>query len=144
MTERRAPPSHRWCSLRVRFDDRELALLRAAERVRGAALAHQPRPQGLRSALALAKAGHKLRSAGAGVSLSFDQTELQLLVEALRFAHAEIRQAAGADAHADEQRRATVLQAFPELVERGLWRSFGLLRELEQLSQRLEAALRSM
>ena len=33
------------------------------------------------------------------------------------------------------------MAAFPELVDRGVWRSFGLTRELETLATRLQTAL---
>jgi hypothetical protein len=48
---------HGWCSLRLRFEQRELELLRHAEQLRGAVMAHTARPAELRSALTLAKAG---------------------------------------------------------------------------------------
>jgi hypothetical protein len=76
--------------LRFRFDDRELTLLRGAEHVRGAAMAHAPRPEQLRTALKLAKAGHKLGVAHAGVSVTLEEGELQLLLEAVRYATDEI------------------------------------------------------
>ena len=59
-----------WCSLRLRFDARELVLLRAAEQVQGAALANMPRPDVLRTALNLARVGHKLGAAAPGVSVT--------------------------------------------------------------------------
>jgi hypothetical protein len=133
-----------WCSLRLRFEERELVLLRGAEQVRGVALAQQGRPDVLRSALGLAKAGQKLRHAVAGPSLIFDENELRLLIEAVRFAHAEVQWAARQQAASADGRAQVVLAAFPELAERGLWRSFGLTRELDEVAQRLERALRSM
>jgi len=135
---------HGWCSLRLRFDERELALLRSAEQARGASLALQSRPDLLRTALALSKAGHKLRHADAGHSLSFEESELNLLLEAVRFANAEVHWASTQRESDSATRRDAVLKAFPELVERGLWRGFGLNRELDELTQRLEGALRSM
>jgi hypothetical protein len=144
VTTEGGPTGHGWCSLRLRFDGRELALLRSAEQVRGSALAHHPRSDMLRTALALSKAGQKLRHAEPGVALSFEEAELQLLLEALRFANTEIHWAAAQRDAAADARRQAVLDAFPELVERGLWRSFGLTRELDELIQRLEGALRSM
>jgi hypothetical protein len=144
MTAERGAPGHGWCSLRLRFDERELVLLRDAEQARGAALAHQPRPDMLRTALALSKAGQKLRSATPGTSLTFEEPELQLLRESVRFANEEVHWAATQRADGADPRRDAVLAAFPELVERGLWRSFGLTRELDELGQRLEGALRSM
>lgn len=144
MTIKRAEQDHGWCSLRLRFDERELELLRASEKVRGAALASHNRPDELRGALALAKAGQKLRYAVAGPSLSFEEGELRQLLDALRFADAEVHWAAGEREPLDANERAqVVLGAFPELVERGLWRSFSVTRDLEQLAQRLEVALRS-
>jgi hypothetical protein len=130
--------------LRLRFEERDLVLLRGAEQARGTALAHQSRADVLRTALALSKAGHKLRQAAPGASVSFDEPELHLLLDAVRFAHDEVQQAASQREPEPESRRAAVLVAFPELLERGLWRSFGLTRELEELAQRLESALRSM
>ena len=130
--------------MRLRFDERELTLLRAAEQVRGAALAHTGRPDELRNALALAKAGQKLRHAVAGPSLVFEEGELRMLLTAVRFAHDEVQQAASRQpGNAPNGRLQAVLNAFPELVERGLWRSFGLTRELDELAQRLDLALRS-
>src|SRR4051794_39603612 len=80
------PQPNGWCSLRVRFDDDELVLLRAAERLYGAELARQGRPQALRQALTLAKAGRKIATASAGVVVSLDEPELRTFAEALRFA----------------------------------------------------------
>ena len=136
--------SHGWCSLRLRFDERELALLKSAEHARGAALAQQSRPDQLRTALALSKAGGKLRSAEAGHTLSFEEPELVLLLEAVKFANEEVHWAASQRDADGTPRKQAILSAFPELVERGLWRSFGLNRELDELTQRLEGALRSM
>jgi hypothetical protein len=98
----------------------------------------------LRTALALSKAGQKLRHASAGTSLTFEQSELQLLLDCVRFANGEVHWAAAQRENGADPRREAVLAAFPELVERGLWRSFGLTRELDELTQRLEGALRSM
>ncbi len=136
--------NHGWCSLRLRFDERELALLNGAERARGASLAQQSRPDLLRTALALSKAGHKLRHADAGHSLTFEESEVALLLEAVRFANAEVHWAASQRESDSAARRDAVLSAFPELVERGMWRGFGLNRELDELTQRLEGALRSI
>lgn len=133
-----------WCSLRVRFDDRELILMRASEQVRGAALARQAKPGELRAALALAKAGQKLRYAVPGPSLAFEETELRMLLEAVRFAHDEVQWAGSQREMTGEGRIQAVVNAFPELVERGLWRSFAVTRELDDLAQRLDVALRSM
>jgi hypothetical protein len=130
-----------WCSLRLRFDDRELRLLRGAEQVRGAALAHMPRSDQLRSALNLAKVGHKLGHTEAGASVSLEEAEVGLLLEALRYATEEVKWTAHAGDSQEARRRDAVLAAFPELVERGGWRSFGLARELESLFARLHTAL---
>lgn len=133
-----------WCSLRLRFDGRELELLKGAEQVRGAALAHTTRPDVLRRALSLAKTGQKLRSAGTGASVSLEESELELLLDALQFATEEVRHATRADnGSTDAPRRESVFGAYPELVQKGTWRSFGLVRELEALAARLTAALRS-
>jgi transposase-like protein len=136
-------PDQGWCSLRLRFDQRELLLLRGAERVRGVALAHNARPEVLRTALKLAKAGHKLGRTTPGASVSLEQSEVSLLLEALRFATEEVQWSASARANGepDARRRDAVLVAFPELVERGGWRSFGLTRELQALTARLASAL---
>jgi hypothetical protein len=129
--------------LRLRFDERELTLLSGAERVRGVALAHKPRPETLRTALNLAKAGQKLGQASAGTLVSLDESEVSLLVEAVRYATGEVTWAIRADGEADAARREAVFAAFPELAERGTWRSFGLTRELESLGNRLQGALSS-
>jgi hypothetical protein len=131
---------HNWCSLRLRFDERELELLRGAERLRGAAMARTPRPDLLRTALNLAKAGQKVGRSTPGASVVLDEGELRLLLEAVRVAAGEIPFAARPE---DEVRRGAVLAAFPELVDKGTWRSFGLGRELEALAARLDGALRS-
>jgi hypothetical protein len=137
--DRRA--SHGWCSLRVRFDAREIQLLKGAEQLRGVSLAQTPRPDVLRTALNLAKAGHKLASSPAGASVSLEESELGLLVDALRFASKEVQLASRTDNGQASPRRDEVLKAFPELLEKGLWRSFGLVRELDALALRLDAAL---
>jgi hypothetical protein len=132
--------------LRLRFDARELTLLRGAEQVQGVALAHTVRPDQLRTALSLAKAGHKLSRADAGTSVSLDESELSLLLAALQYSSGEVQHAGRSDDGANGQdvsRRDVVFVAFPELVERGAWRSFGLARELEALAARLQTALRS-
>jgi hypothetical protein len=143
MTNHPSDRTHGWCSLRLRFEARELQLLRAAEQVRGSALARTSKPgtSGLRSALGLAKAAHKLGNASARQSISLDEQEVGLLVEALRFTTGEVQWASRLQGEGEPDRRQAVLQAFPELVERGLWRGFGLSRELEALGQRLEHAL---
>ena len=135
--------ARRWCSLRLRFDQRELALLRAAEQVRGAALAHTPRPDDLRTGLSLARAGHKLASAAPGAWVSLEENEVNLLLAALRYTTDEVQQASRARDGQGSRQREAVSAAFPELVELGGWRSFGLARELEALAARLHTALRS-
>jgi hypothetical protein len=132
--------SHGWCSLRLRFDERELQLLRGAERVRGAAMAQTGRSDSLRAALTLAKVGQKLGHSAPGASVVLDETELDLLLEAVRFAVPQVQAAARPDdavAHRD-----SVTGAFPELVDKGAWRAFGLTRELETLAARLSSALK--
>src|SRR5207245_5706063 len=112
--------SHGWCSLRLRFEERELILLRGAEQLRGVALARTTRPQVLRTALNLAKAGHKLGLAAPGSSVSLDEGEVGLLVEAVRFGTDEVRWVTRAHEDHDPRRRDAVLAAFPELVDRGV------------------------
>jgi hypothetical protein len=126
--------------LRLRFEQRELVLLKGAEQLRGVALAQTPRPQVLRTALNLAKAGHKLGVAAPGSSVVLEEGEVTLLLEAVRFATVEVQWATRAHDE-DARRQEAVLSAFPELVERGAWRSFGLNRELDTLASRLQAAL---
>jgi hypothetical protein len=135
--------SHGWCSLRVRFDERELELLKGAEQLRGSAYAHTARPEVLRTALSLARAGHKIGAASAGNSVSLEEGELQLLVEALRFASQEVQWVTRAQNGQDDTRSDAVLGAFPELIQKGVWRSFGLVRELEALTARLGSALKA-
>lgn len=137
------PSSHGWCSLRLRFDERELALLKGAERLRGATLAHTTRSDNLRAALSLAKAGHKIGVASPGASVSLEELELTLLIEALRFGIDELQWASRASNGQEGGRRDAVFSAFPELVEKGSWRTFGLVREIEALAGRLQTALRS-
>jgi hypothetical protein len=127
--------------LRLRFEERELALLKGAEQLRGVALAHTARPQVLRTALSLAKAGRKLGMAPPGSSVVLEEGEVGLLLEAVRFATDEVHWATRAHEDQEARRREVVLSAFPELVERGVWRSFGLTRELEALAARLQTAL---
>jgi hypothetical protein len=134
-------PSHGWCSLRLRFDERELALLKSAEQLRGTSFAHTPRPDVLRTALSLAKAGHKIGSAVPGASVTLEEGELALLIEAARFASQEVQWATRMQNGGDTARQDAVLAAFPELIEKGVWRSFGLHRELEAIAARLQAAL---
>ena len=142
MTDAREP-SHGWCSLRLRFDQREIELIRGAEHLRGTSLARTPRPDVLRTALSLAKAGQKLGSATPGASVSLEEGELGLLLEALHFAAQEVQWAARSDNGQDGARRDAALASFPELVQKGVWRSFGLVRELESVATRLQQALKS-
>src|SRR5438105_3622833 len=133
--------------MRMRFEPGELALLHSAEQLRGTQLARGPaRPDALRAALALAKAGRKLTSAGPGAAVSLDESEVRLLREAVEMAGVEVHWLSQTGEHEDPeprtaQRQQAVRQAFPELVERGLWRAFGVCRELETLGRRLDAAL---
>jgi hypothetical protein len=133
-------PSHGWCSLRVRFEQRELELLRGAERLRGAAMARTARHDELRKALSLAKAGQKVRRGLPGATVVLEENELELLLDAVRFAIPHVQDAARAAGDGDVERDAA-LEAFPELVEKGAWRAFGLSRDLEALAARLSAAL---
>jgi hypothetical protein len=135
--------THGWCSLRLRFDAREQALLRGAEQVRGASMAHTTRPEVLRTALLLAKAGHKVAAAAPGASVSLDEGELALLVDAVRYASEEVKLATRVQDGHDRARYEAVMAGFPELVEKGTWRGFGLVRELEALAGRLTTALKS-
>ena len=128
--------------MRLRFDERELELLRGAEQLRGSAIARSSGRDELRAALQLAKAGQKVGRSAPGGSVSLDESELGLLVEALQFAAREVPAATRVNG-TDVQRRAAVMAAFPELVEKVSWRSFGLGRELEALAARLSAALSS-
>ena len=133
--------SNGWCSLRMRFDARQLELLRCAETLRGAAYAQTTGPAMLRTALNLARAGRKLAGTVAGGSVNLEEAELKLLVDALRFSSREIQAASRAPASARVQAEA-VLAAFPELEQQGLWRSFGVVRELDALAVHLETALK--
>jgi hypothetical protein len=138
-------PTHGWCSLRLRFEDRELELIRGAERLRGTALARTARPEVLRTALSLAKAGHKIGASSAGSSVSLEESEVSLLLDALRFASQEVQRATRApngESGQDRGQYDAVLGAFPELVQKGVWRSFGLARELEAVATRLQTALK--
>jgi hypothetical protein len=129
--------SHGWCSLRLRFGERELELLRGSERIRGAAMAHTAGPAELRTALSLAKAGQKVAHAAPGATVVLEETELGLLLEAIRYAIPHIQAAARPSGDSE-----AVMAAFPELVEKGSWRAFGLTRELEGLATRLASALK--
>jgi hypothetical protein len=134
-------PSHGWCSLRVRFEQRELELLRGAERLRGAAMARTARHDELRKALSLAKAGQKVGRGQPGATVVLEENELELLLDAVRYAISHV-QAAARPAEDGSAERDAALEAFPELVEKGAWRVFGLTRELEALAARLAAALK--
>ena len=128
--------------MRFRFDDAEMGLLRAAERVHGAALARAGRPDTLRAALALAKAGRKVAAAAAGEAVVLTGGETALLTEALARAATDVQwvgeQGEGAPSIlAEADRRAAVLEAFPARAQHGTWRAFGLRRDLEALLARL-------
>ena len=129
--------------MRLRFDDRELGLLRGAEQVRGASLAHNARPDLLRDALSLSRAGTKLAHARPGASVVLDESEVKLLLDAIRFATGEIHWVSdqASQGHATGERQSAVLKGFPELAERGLWRSYAVCRDLDGLSTRLQKAL---
>ncbi|MDQ6670267.1 MAG: hypothetical protein M3069_05880 [Chloroflexota bacterium] len=129
--------------MRLRFEQRELALLRGAEQVRGAALARTPRPDDLRTGLSLARAGRKLASAAPGASVSLEENEVKLLLAALRYTTDELQRTSRANDGQSSRARESVSAAFAELVELGGWRSFGLTRELEALAARLQTALSS-
>jgi hypothetical protein len=136
-------PSHGWCSLRMRFEQRELELLRGAERLRGASMARVPRHDELRTALSLAKAGQKVGRGleQPGATLVLEENELELLLDAVRFAIPRV-QAAARPAVDGVVERDAALEAFPELTDKGAWRAYGLSRELEALAARLSAALK--
>ena len=127
--------------MRLRFEQRELELLCAAERLRGAAMARTARRDELRKALSLAKAGQKVGRGVPGGSVVLEENEVELLQEAVQFAIAEV-QAAVRPAVNGTAQQDVALEAFPELVEKGSWRAFGLSRELEALAARLAAALK--
>jgi hypothetical protein len=131
-----------WCCLRLRFDDRELTLLRGAESVRGAGLAHAGKPAQLRAALNLAKLGRKLTGATPGAIVSLEEAELTLVLEALDFTSVELQEVARLDENDHSPRHTAVQEAFPEL-RGGAWRTFGITRELEALRGRLDQALDS-
>jgi hypothetical protein len=73
-----------------------------------------------------------------GAIVVLDENELSLLLDAVRYAIPKV-QSAG---HPSDDQE-TVLAAFPELVEQGTWRAFGMVRDLEALANRLTAALGS-
>jgi hypothetical protein len=139
----RREAAHGWCSLRLRFEDRELALLKSAEQLRGVAYARSPRPGVLRTALSLAKAGRKIGRARPSTPVTLDEGEVTLLLEAVRFASQEVQWATRVQDGQDAARRDAVLAAFSELTEKGVWRTFGLTRELDAIALRLESALKS-
>jgi hypothetical protein len=91
--------------------------------------------------LSIARVGHKLRRASPGSTVSLDEGELTLLLEAARWAVEEVHFASTPTAEADAARRDAALEAFPELVEKGLWRSFALTRDLQSVAERLQTAL---
>lgn len=142
-----------WCSLRFRFDEDELSLLRAAEHLRGAELARAGRADTLRDALTLARVSRKATEAGPSALVSLSESELQLLASAVRYAAEEVRWL-GEKAERDlaatssplarqrlEHRREALGQAFPNFGERGSWRGFGLHRALEALATHMDEAL---
>jgi hypothetical protein len=130
---------HAWCSLRLRFDQRELQLLRGAEQLRGAAMARSSGREELRTALRLAKAGQKVGRSVPGAMVTLEERELGLLLEALQFSAREVQSATRFDA--DAARREAAFAAFPELVDAS-WRSYALARELDEEAARLAAALK--
>jgi len=133
------PPA--WCSLRLRFEDPQLGLLRSAEQLYGALLARGVKRDTLRDALALAKLGKRLAAATAGEMLVLSESEVKLLVVALRASLAEIHAVSALGAGGDASERAARLrEAFPELSDR-MWRAFGVSRELEALTRQIEAAV---
>lgn len=149
------PPLPGWCSLRLRFDEDELALLRAAEHLRGGELARIGRADSLRDALALARVSRKVTGAEPGSLTTLSETELQLLVAAVRFAATEVHWlgekaeqevaiAAGPrERQLLEHRREALASAFPNLGKRGSWRGSGLHQALEGLAARMDEALRA-
>jgi hypothetical protein len=132
-----------WCSLRLRFDERELILLRGSEQLRGLALARAAKPADLRAALNLARTGQKLGRVGPGSPVVLDEPEVGLLLDALGFARTELQWAMRGASAEDPARRGDVLTSFPELGEKDAWRSFGIAREMESLQTRLQTALAS-
>jgi hypothetical protein len=131
--------------LRLRFDEDELALLQASERLWGSALAREARPQSLRSALALAKAARKLIGAKAGSMVSLEEPELQLVTDSVRYAAEELRWQAEEGAAAQDRgsagRREAIAATFPDLAELGSWRGVGLKRAMDTLANRLDGSL---
>jgi hypothetical protein len=136
-----APRSSAWCSLRLRFDADELALLRSAEQLEGLILADRARPDTLRDALGLARVGKKLAAAGAGELIALSEHETRLLQTAIQASIAEIQWFGtdGTDA-ASPSRAARARRAFPALAEQP-WRAFAVGRALQALRQRIAAAL---
>jgi hypothetical protein len=126
--------------LRLRFDSRELELLHGAEQLRGRAIARASGREELRTALRLAKAGQKVERCVAGGTVSLDEGEVVLLVDALRFSAREVPAVGHLDGGEAPARREAIVAAFPELGESS-WRSFGVARELEAVAARLAGAL---
>lgn len=137
-----------WCSMRFRFDEDELSLVRAAEQLRGAALAREGRPASLREALTLARLGARVRKLSPGEQVVLSEADSQLLLSAVRFAADEVRWLGEVlesttepgsirDRQAAEGRRQALRAVFPDLVQRGSWRGYGLRRALEGLASRL-------
>ena len=106
-------------------------------------LALTPRPDRFATALSLAGLGTSWPWPAPGASVSLDENEVKLLLAALRHTMDEVQRAARAENDQHSRQREAVAAAFPELVELGGWRSFGLTRELEVLAARLQTALSS-
>jgi hypothetical protein len=138
-----APRGSAWCSLRLRFTEEELVLLRSSEQLGGFVLADRARPDTLRDALALARVGKRLASAQPDELLSLSERDTRLLENAIAASIAEI-QWFGADAldATALSRAARTRRAFPGLAEQP-WRAFAVGRALRALQQRIGAALDS-
>lgn len=136
-----SPRGSAWCSLRLRFTEQELALLRSSEQLDGFMLADRARPDTLRDALALARVGKRLAAAQPGELLSLSERDTRLLEDAIAASIAEIQWfgADGVDSTAPERADRT-RRAFPELAEQP-WRAFAVGRALRDLQQRISAAL---
>lgn len=136
-----------------RFDEDELALLRAAEHLRGADLARTSRADTLRDALTLARVFRRVGQSAPGSRTVLSEAELRLLADAVRFAASEVRWLGEVADHATatgprdrlriEGRRVAIETAFPNLDRRGSWRGSGLQKALERLAARLNDALGS-
>ena len=135
------PRGSAWCSLRLRFTEQELALLRSSEQLDGFMLADRARPDSLRDALALARVGKRLAAAQAGELLSLSERDTRLLADAIAASIAEIQWFGtdGMDSTPPERVDRT-RRAFPELAEQP-WRAFAVGRALRDLQQRISTAL---